>query len=94
MPEPQKIPSISVIDIKPVNGTTPLKAFVSVKIGKLIIHGFRIIQQPNQAAWVSVPQNEYTNREGKKSYSPVIELPEEWKEPLKNVVLDAWENQE
>ena len=35
-----------------------VKAFLSIRLfGFLVIHGFKIIQQPNQKPWVSVSQS-------------------------------------
>jgi DNA-binding cell septation regulator SpoVG len=86
---------VDVVKIRPIQGKGNLKGFASVQIaGKVTIHSCRIVQQPGQAPWVSLPQEEYTDREGKKRYSPMVEIPDEWKEPLSHAVLDAFSQHE
>ena len=68
-------PSITVEKIRRV-AKGNLKAFASVHMGgKFRIHSVRIVQQPGQAAWVALPQSEWTDSAGKTRYSPIIELP-------------------
>ena len=67
---------ITVENIRKLDGSGNLKAFVSVNIGgKLTIHSCRIIQQPGQKAWVALPQREWTTQQGEK-LAPLIELPD------------------
>ena len=85
--------NITVENIRELNGTGNLRAFVSVTVNdKLTIHSCRIIQQPGQAAWVSLPQREWTNQQGQKRFSPIIELPDEVKSAIQVEVLRAWED--
>ena len=87
-------PSITVVKIRRV-AKGNLKAFVSVHMGgKFRIHSLRIVQQPGQAAWVALPQSEWTDREGKTRYSPIIELPDNVKEAISEVVLKEWSKAE
>ena len=72
-----------------------LRAFVSVEVGgKFKIHGIRVVQQPGKVAWVSLPQSEWTDREGKTRYSPIIELPEKLLEAIGEAVLEEWSKTE
>ena len=83
--------NVTVTKITPVNKGN-FKGFASVDIdGKLKIHSCRIIQQPGQAAWVSLPQNEWTDPEGNKKWFPVVEVPDNVKEAISAAVLRAWE---
>ena len=87
--------NITVDDIKALNGTGNLKAFVSVTINdKLTIHSCRIVQQPGQAAWVSLPQREWRDGTGDRHFAPLIELPETVKEAIQEAALSAWEGQQ
>ena len=87
-------PSIAVEKIRRV-AKGNLKAFASVHMGgKFRIHSLRIVQQPGQAAWVSLPQSEWTDREGKTRYSPIIELPNNVKEAISEAVLKEWRKTE
>jgi len=80
---------IRVQRITPVKSGKSLKAFASVCIDDILIHDFRVVQQPNTDAWVSVPQKEVMLRTGRK-YLPVIKLNSELKEAVSKAVLDAW----
>ena len=77
---------LSVSAIHPV-ATGNVKAFVSVRVGDAItIHGCKIVQQPNQRAYVVLPQNE---RNGK--FFPAVESHDpRFQEALSAVVLTAW----
>jgi SpoVG len=51
---------VTVESIKPITGAGNLRAFATVNIaGKLRIADVRIIQQPNQEPWVSMPSRAY-----------------------------------
>jgi DNA-binding cell septation regulator SpoVG len=54
--------TVEVVDIRlfPIGN---LKALATVKVGCFRLHGWRIMQQPNQRAWVSVPQEQ--DRDGR-----------------------------
>ena len=54
----------------------------------------RVIEQPAQKRWASLPQKEYTTKTRKKKYAAVIELSEPLKRELSRVVLAAWEAQQ
>lgn len=83
--------NITVLNIKEMDGQGSLKAFVSVTINhKLTIHSCRIVQQPGQKAWFSLPQREWTDSTGQKRYSPLIEIPEKVKTAIREAVLDHW----
>lgn len=69
-----------------------LQAFATILLdGKMRINSLRIIKQPNQAAWVSLPQSEKLNEDGSKSYYPIIEVEPDIKDAIQNAVLAAWE---
>ena len=85
---------VEVTRITPV-GKGNLQAFASVDIaGKMKIHSCRIIQQPGQAAWVSLPQSEWTDRDGNRKFFPVIEVSDNLKAAIQETVLRAWDQWE
>ncbi len=89
----KKTPAFEVVGIRPVENAGALKAYVSVKVGPLTIHDFRIIEQPGPDAWVSVPQKAWTTAQGERKYSPLLDLPKEWKAALTNAVIAAWQDE-
>ena len=66
---------VTVDSIKKVDKGS-LRAFATVTIaGKLTINSIRIIQQAEQSAWVSLPQNEVKAADGGRSkYFPIVEV--------------------
>ena len=84
---------VEVVSIKPLAVTGPLRAFASVRLGGVIIHDCRIVQQPGQKAWVSLPQREYLH-DGQKKYVAIVELSESLKRELSQIVLSTWERRE
>lgn len=79
-----------IIPIKKGN----LQAFASITFGDLRINSLRIIQQPNQSAWVSLPQSEKVDENGQKQYFPIIQIPRELQDQIQKVVLEAWQRGE
>ena len=69
-----------------------LQAFVDIELEQVEIRGFRVVQQPDQRPWVSVPQNEYI-KDGEKRYSNVVVLPDELKRRVQDTILSAWESE-
>ncbi len=79
---------ITVIKIQPLTHTGNLRAFADVKIGPVEIKGFRVIQQPGQKAWVSVPQQQ--SREGR--YFNMVDFDDmALLDRVRATVLSAWE---
>ncbi len=99
VPEPQtppkKIPAFEVVNLRLIEDAGSLQAYASVRIGPLVLHDFRVIQQgigtpAEQEAWVSVPQKAWNTPQGERKFSPLLEMPREWKQPLTNAVISAW----
>lgn len=44
---------VEIVKITPITTGGSLRAFVSVRIGALTVHDFRVIKQADQRAWVS-----------------------------------------
>jgi DNA-binding cell septation regulator SpoVG len=87
--EPRNV-RIEVIGVNLLAGTGPLRAFASVRLGDVIIHDCRVVQQAGQRAWVSLPQREYLH-DGQKKYTAIVELSESLKREVSRFVLAAWE---
>jgi DNA-binding cell septation regulator SpoVG len=70
-----------------------LRAFVKVRLGAVVIHGVRVVQQPNQAAWVALPQQPARKKaDGTGSgWYPIIEITNpELMRRIRDAVLEAW----
>ena len=84
-----KLPKIRVVALRTLPDGN-VRAFVSVKIGPIVLHGFKVVQQPGQRAYVSLPQVEYNDASGKRRFSPLLELPDTWKNALQVAILEHW----
>lgn len=82
---------IEVMGIRPLSAGS-LKGFASVRIAdKLIINSCRIVHEQGKRPWVSLPQETYEDKEtGKKKYSPIVEIPDEWKSRIQELVLSEY----
>jgi DNA-binding cell septation regulator SpoVG len=83
---------VKIVALKPFPKAGNLRAFVSVRLGSVVVHDLRIVQQPGQKAWVSLPQKEY-QQDGQKKYSAIVELSESLKREVSRLVLAEWERQ-
>jgi DNA-binding cell septation regulator SpoVG len=82
---------VQVTDMNRFTDRGNLKAFVDIKIGtSLRIMGCRIVQQPNQKAWVSMPQREWKGKDGTTKYSPMVELAGDLKAAVDEAILAEW----
>lgn len=77
----------AVLEVKPLENAGNLRAFATVKLGAVVIRSCRIIQQPNQRPWVSLPQQKSGER-----YYPVVEIVRrELLDQVRAAILEAWE---
>jgi DNA-binding cell septation regulator SpoVG len=83
--------TVEVLAIKPLSNKGSLRAFVSVRLGGVVIHDCRVVQRFGQKAWVSLPQKEFTTKAGEKKYAPIVELSDHLKKQVNEAVLIAWE---
>lgn len=92
---PLELPQVEVLRLKPVAQRGNLQAFADVCVnlpeGKWTIRDCRIIQQPEQCPYVSMPQKEFHDRFGNLRYVPLVSPPEPIREAICTAVLNAWE---
>lgn len=85
-----RIPAFEVVDIRLLDGSN-LKALASVKFGPVVAHKCRLIQVDGQAAFSSVPQEQWTDAEGRKKWAPLLSIPKEWQPAFTEAILSAYE---
>jgi DNA-binding cell septation regulator SpoVG len=79
-------PEIEVTKIRHLQGRGNLRAFVSIRYSGLVLHGFRVIRQPGQRPYVSLPQ-----QESKGKFYPIIQAEDNGlSDAIKATVLSAW----
>jgi len=78
---------VHVIECRPISGAGNLKAMATVQIGtSIVIRGVRVVQQPGQRAWVSMP----AQKNGEKWFTVVEITKPALKEAISTAVLAAW----
>jgi len=83
---------VRVVKLTPVDDKGNLRAFADVEVNStFILHSCRVIQQPGQRPWVSMPQAEVL-KDGKKLYYPIVKiLDKQLEAEIKQAVLSAYE---
>jgi DNA-binding cell septation regulator SpoVG len=91
MPDTKNKYQVFVFNMERFTDKGNLKAFADIKIGKSVrIFSMRVIQQPNQKAYVSPPQRSWQDKDGKTRYAPMVELSGALKEEVDAAVLMEW----
>jgi DNA-binding cell septation regulator SpoVG len=85
--------AIEVLEIRTIDRGN-LRAFAKLRLGSVVIHGCRVIQQPGQKAWVALPQIPgRAKADGSGAgWFPVIEIVNrDLLDRVRSAVLEAWE---
>jgi hypothetical protein len=85
---------IEVIEARHLNDSGNLKGFAKVRLGAVIVHGCRIVQQAGQRALLALPQTPARKKaDGSGAgWYPVVEITRrELMDQLRDAVLEAWE---
>ena len=90
----QKAPSpdVHIVELRAINNGN-LKGFATIKIGPLTVCDFRVIAQPGQRAYVSAPQIEYYDADGRRKYKPLCKYPTSWQAAIGAAILAALDEQ-
>jgi DNA-binding cell septation regulator SpoVG len=81
---------IEVLEIRPLDGNRPLKAFVDIKVDGTIIREFRLIKENGKRPWIATPQISWKDTDGQIKYKTVITLPDEVKGAIDFAILRAY----
>lgn len=86
---------VAVLRIFPVQGRGNLRAFADVQLttplGIFIFRRCRVIQQAGQRAYVSLPQEEWEGRDGKRGYTTLVTLPDAINDAVSDAILRKWQ---
>jgi DNA-binding cell septation regulator SpoVG len=86
---------IEVLEVRRLTGDGNLKAFAKVRLGAVVIHGCRVIQQPGQRAWMALPQvpaRKGPDSKGGSGWFPVVEITSaDLLARVRAAVIEAWE---
>ena len=74
-----------------------LRVFLDVRIrtpgGDWVIRNCRIVRQPGQRAWFSLPTVSWQDETGKACYKTMVELPNRIKSKISKAALEAYNAQ-
>ena len=82
-------PSIEIIKVTKLKDTGCLRALVDFKLGESEFYSWRIIQQDNQDAWVSSPQESW-EADGQKHYKPLIKFNKDLMALVSEAILEVY----
>lgn len=90
--------SIQIIEIKlikpnPNMPASTLKAICDFKLNDSEFYSWRIIQQEGQHAWVSPPQESWTDDSGLKKYKPLVKFKPSLMKDVSSKLIEAYENE-
>lgn len=78
--------NVEVVDFRRTSAGN-VRAFASVRIGQLTLRNLKVVQQPGQQPWVSLPA--VRGKDGR--WQPIAAASPELKELINSAVLAAWQ---
>ena len=84
---------VELIEIRPILSNGPIKAFVDIKLGDLVIHEFRIIKRDGQRLQIQPPIASWRGRDGIIRYRSLFSAPAELMQRIEVTILSAWEKE-
>lgn len=81
---------VRVIEIRLLSDAKPLKAFIDIELGDLVIRDFRVIKENGKRLYVKVPFSTYKDQAGRLKFRPIIVLPDELRGEIDLVILNAY----
>lgn len=84
------LPTIEVICVTRVPNGGNLRARATVRVGKVLIHDWRIVQQNRQKPYAQSPQRVWLDKGELRYGGPLIEFPAEVDCAIKKCILSAW----
>jgi hypothetical protein len=90
--------SIQIINIKLIKQNNDdkksnLKAICDFKLNDSEFYSWRIIQQDNQHAWVSPPQESRTDESGSKKYKPLVKFKPSLMKDVSTKLIEEYEKE-
>lgn len=83
---------IIVEQLRPVNGSGNLRAFLDLILPDgTEVKNCRIVQQPGQRPWLSLPQSEWVGKDGNKRYTTLVKLPSDLHQAAERAAIEAFQ---
>lgn len=82
--------TVEVVEIRQIRKQGPLRAFVDLKFGDLLVRDFRVMQDNGGRPYVKAPFSSYKNKNGELCFRQIIDLPDEVRGQVDTVILSAF----
>ena len=84
---------VKVIEIRPLGDGRPLKAFVDIQLGSVVIRDFRVMKENEKRLYVKVPFSTYKDQTGQLKFRPILVLPDEVRGQIDLAILNAYQRE-
>ena len=84
---------VTVIEIRPLNDGRPLKAFVDIQLGSVVIRDFRVMKENGKRFYVKAPFSTYKDQTGHLKFRPIVVLPDEERGKIDLAILNAYQGE-
>ena len=80
---------IQVIDIRLLLGHKATRAFCDIRLNEIVVRDFRVMQNGGKP-YIRAPFSTYKNQHGELCFRQIVDLPEEVRGQVDNLVLSAF----
>lgn len=84
---------VKVIEIRPFNDGRPVRAFVDIQLGNVVIRDFRVMKENSKRLYVKVPFSTYKDQTGQLKFRPIVVLPDEVRGEIDLAILNAYQGE-
>jgi len=81
---------VRIIEIRPTRKPGPLRAFVDVRLGNLLVRDFRVMKGNGSKAYVKGPFATYKDKTGQLRFRQIIDFPDEVRGRIDAAILSAF----
>ena len=84
---------VRVIAIRPLSDGRPLKAFVDIQLGDVVIRDFWVVKEDGKRLYVKAPFSTYKDQVGQLKFRPIVVLPDEVRGEIDLAILNAYQRE-
>jgi DNA-binding cell septation regulator SpoVG len=84
---------VEVLGLRLLNDGRPLKAFVDIQLGNVVIRDFRVMKEDGKRLYVKAPFSTYKDQTGQLKFRPIIVLPDEVRGEIDLAILNAYQRE-
>jgi len=84
---------VRVIEIRLLTDVRPLRAFVDIQLGNVVIRDFRVMKENGKRLYVKAPFSTYKDQTGQLKFRPIVVLPDEVRGEIDLAMLNAYQRE-